>query len=116
MHVNPACMDAADQVWNRAAQGGGDNPREGDAALSAALAFHGLAMNGGVLHTYEVLGSEELGRARDGFLWLALPDVAQFIEVTAQSIAATNWDDEDAVDALEASADEQYDSLLPSDQ
>ena len=73
-------------------------------------------MNGGVLHTYEVLGSEELGRARDGFLWLALPDVAQFIEVTAQSIAATNWDDEDAVDALEASADEQYDSLLPSDQ
>ena len=45
-----------------------------------------------------------------------LADVAQFVEDTAQSIAATNWDDEDAVDALEASADDRYELVLPNDQ
>jgi len=109
-------MDDEDRIWNRATQGGGDQPRAGDAALSAALAFHGLAMNGGVLHAYEVLSAEELGRAREGFAWLELSDVAQFLEDTAQSIAATNWDDEDAVDALEASADDRYELVLPNDQ
>ena len=109
-------MDDADQIWNRATQGGGDQPRKGGAALSAALAFHGLAMNGGVLHAYEVLGPEELGRARDGFAWLELSDVAQFLEDTAESIAATHWDDEDAVDALEASVDDRYELVLPSGQ
>ena len=73
-------MDDADRIWNRATQGGGDEPREGDAALSAALAFHGLAMNGGVLHAFDVLSPEELGRARDGFAWLELSEVAQFLE------------------------------------
>ena len=109
-------MDDADQIWNRATQGGGDQPREGDAALSAALVFHGLAMNGGVLHAYDVLSPEELGRARDGFAWLELSEVAQFLEDTAQSIAATNWDDEDAVVTLEASADDRYGLILPNDQ
>jgi hypothetical protein len=109
-------MDDADQIWNRATQGGGDQPRAGDAALSAALAFHGLAMNGGVLHAYEVLSPEELGRARDGFAWLELSDVARFLEDTAQSIAETNWDDEDAVDALETNADDRYEMVVPHDQ
>jgi hypothetical protein len=109
-------MDDADRIWNRATHGGGDRPREGDAALSAALAFHGLAMNGGVLHAFEVLGPEELGRARDGFAWLELSDVAQFLEETAQLIAATNWDDEEAIDALEAGADDRYEVVLPNDQ
>lgn len=109
-------MDDADDIWNRATQGGGDRPGKGDAALSAVLAFHGLAMNGGVLHAYEVLSPEELDRARDGFAWLQLSDAAQFLEDTAQSIAATNWDDEDAVDALEARADDSYEVALPDDQ
>lgn len=40
----------------------------------------------------------------------------QFLDVTAQSIAAANWDDEDVVDAVEASADERYEWVSPSDQ
>ena len=109
-------MDDADQIWNRATTGGGPDPREGDAALSASLSFHGLAMNGGVLHAYEVLGPDELHRARDGFAWLALTDVPQFVEATAETISATDWDDEDAVDALERSADDGYEAVLPDDQ
>lgn len=109
-------MDNPDDIWNRATRGGGSNPGPGDAALSAALAFHGLAMNGGVLHAFEVLDADELGRARDGFTWLALTEVAQFLEATAQSIANTDWDDEEAVDALEASSDDAYEAVFPNDQ
>ena len=83
-NVESPRMDQADEIWNRATVGGGDTPREGDVALAASLAFHGLAMNGGVLHAFEVLSAEELGRARDGFTWLAMPEVAQFIEDTAR--------------------------------
>jgi hypothetical protein len=109
-------MDRADEIWNRATTGGGESPREGDIALAASLAFHGLVMNGGVLHAFEVLSAEELGRARDGFTWLGMPEVAHFLEDTARSIAETDWDDNDAGDALEASTDESYDRVLPSDQ
>lgn len=114
-HLDPALVDDAEEVWNRATTGGGTSPGEGDAALSAALAFHSLAMNGGVLHAYEVLTAEELGRARDGFAWLALTDVAAYLEATAQQIETTNWDDEAAVDTLEASAGDGYQALLPDD-
>ncbi len=109
-------MDDADQIWNRATSGGGPDPREGDAALAASLSFHSLAMNGGILHAYEVLSPEELQQARDGFAWLALTDVAQFVEATAETISATNWDDEEAVDALEASADDGYEEVLPDEE
>ncbi|WP_406830504.1 hypothetical protein ABEG17_00290 [Pedococcus sp. KACC 23699] len=109
-------MDDADEIWNRATRGGGNAPREGDIALAASLAFHGLAMNGGVLHAFEVLSEEELSRARNGFVWLALPEVARFMEDTAQQIGDTDMEDEDAADALEESADDSYEHALPSDQ
>ena len=73
-------------------------------------------MNGGLLHAYEVLTAEELGRARDGFAWLELTDVAAHLEATAQKIETTNWDDEDAVDALEAGSGDGYQALLPDDR
>lgn len=109
-------MDEADEIWNRATVGGGDAQREGDVALTACLAFHGPAMNGGVLHAFEVLSAEELGRARDGFTWLAMPEVAQFMEDTARLIADTDWEDDDAGDALEASTDDSYERVLPGDE
>ena len=38
-------MDAANQVWNRAAMAnGGPAPREGDAALASVLGVHSMAM------------------------------------------------------------------------
>src|SRR5690349_3763802 len=85
-------------------------------ALAASLAFHGLAMNGGVLRAFEVLTEDEPSRAREGFRWLALPDVAQFIEDTARQIADTDMEDEDAADALEESVDDSYEQALPTDQ
>lgn len=109
-------MDRADDIWNRATTGGGPTAREGDLALSAALLFHGAVMGGGVLHAYETLTADELQRARDGFVWLALSDVARFVEETAQSIAGTDWDDHEAAGALEASTDEAYDALVPDDE
>ena len=109
-------MDSADQIWNRATQGGSFNPRRGDAALSAALSFHSLVMNGGVLHAFEVLSVEELDRARDGFAWLTLTDVANFLDVTGHTIAGTDEADDDALDALEVTTDDDYQILLPDDQ
>lgn len=109
-------MGDADEVWNRATTDGGTSLGEGDAALSAALAFHSLAMNGGVLNAFEVLTAEGLGRARDGFAWLSLTEVAMFLAATAQEIETTNWDDEDAVDALEAISGDGYQALLPDDR
>ena len=108
-------MDRADDIWNRATRGAGRGSREGDVALAGALLFHGMAMNGGVLHAYETLGATELQRARDGFAWLALPDVAAFIEETAQAIAGLDWDDDEAGDAFEASTEQAYATLIPDD-
>lgn len=108
-------MDDADAIWNRATEGGGRRPRDGDTALAAALAFHGLAMNGGVLHAFEVLSAQELGGAHDGYAWLGLGEVAAFLQRTAAAIEATDWDDESAVEALEAESDAEYERLLPGD-
>lgn len=109
-------MDKAEKIWKRATRGGGKGPGEGDVALAAALAFHALARDGGVLHAFEGLSAKKLQRARDGFAFLQLPAVTGFIEDTAQSIADTSWDDEAAVEALETSTDEAYAALLPDDQ
>jgi hypothetical protein len=50
----PAPADPADVIWNRAAlDAGGPCPRHGDAALSAVLGLHGLAMSGGLLDAVE---------------------------------------------------------------
>ena len=108
-------MDAADDVWNRATHGGGDDPGEGDAALAAALAFHGLVMNGGALHAFEVLSAQEVAAAGDGFAWLGLADVAAFVQRTADTLGATDEGDDEALDALEAATDEEYERLLPDD-
>lgn len=45
-----ARLSMRDLVWNRACLGSEDSLKVGDVALAALLAFHGLAMNGGVLH------------------------------------------------------------------
>ena len=51
-------MELSDQsrVWNRAAlDAGGEAPLQGDAALAALLALHGMIMNGGIDHALEAL-------------------------------------------------------------
>ena len=109
-------MDKAEKIWKRASRGGGRELGEGDTALAAALAFHVLVREGGVLHAFEGLSSRKLQRARDGFAFLQLPRVARFVEDTAQSIADTAWDDEGAVEVLESATSAAYAALLPDDQ
>lgn len=49
-------LSDSDRIWNRAAlENGGREPRAGDRSLAALLAFHGLAMNGGVSHATHVV-------------------------------------------------------------
>ena len=59
-------------IWNRAVlDDGGASPGAGDTALAAALAFHGLAMSGGVLDAFErTPGGATLAEALSGgFDW-----------------------------------------------
>ena len=68
------------KVWNRAAlHRGGDSPRPGDSALAALLLAHGYAMNGGVAHAAECLGSDELRAACEGYAFFGLDDIARLL-------------------------------------
>lgn len=74
-------------VWNRACFGEQGELRAGDRALAALLRFHNIAMNGGVFHAVECLGSDAgtLPAACDGFRFFRLADVAALIE-SAQAV------------------------------
>lgn len=75
-------LSVEDLIWNRAAlESGGPAPRAGDAALAAALAVHGLVMNGGVHHAIQVLAGSELQGAIKAFRFLSLGTVASLFEV-----------------------------------
>lgn len=74
-------LSKADQVWNRAAmESGGDDPLEGDRALSDLLLFHGMVMNGGLGHAFDVLSDREVSAAIDGFKFFGFFEIAQFLE------------------------------------
>jgi hypothetical protein len=86
-----------DMIWNRAAlESGGRSPKEGDAALAAALAAHGLVMNGGVHHAIDVLSPAELHAAVEGFRFFSLSNVAELLELAEglDEVAANGryWD------------------------
>jgi hypothetical protein len=91
-------------VWNRAclAQGGAQR-REGDAALSAMLLFHGLAMNGGVTHAVECLTPEELDASTRGYLFYGLGAISQLV-----AAAKATPSDDDEADELERRLDAEY--------
>jgi hypothetical protein len=75
-------LTVEDMIWNRAAlESGGPSPREGDIALAAVLAAHGLVMNGGVHHAVEVLSRTELTAALKGFRFLSLSGAADLLEI-----------------------------------
>ncbi len=71
----------ATAVWNRAGESLALDPRPGDLALEEMLLFHGLAMNGGVLHACESLGAEGvLDGAQAGYRYFGLGAVADLID------------------------------------
>jgi hypothetical protein len=94
------------RIWNRAVlNGGGPAPRPGDVALAALMRFHGLAVNGGVEHAFEVLSTAELDAAIAGFKHFHLAEVASVLTALRASL-------EDAeLDTLQ----ERYGTMVPND-
>lgn len=100
----------ADEIWNRACEGGGDSPRAGDRALAALLLFHGPAMNGGVLHAVECLSPDQLTAALAGYRYFGFESVAALIGEDEKAIQL-----EQDLDTLEAVFDKQYWAQIPDD-
>jgi hypothetical protein len=70
----------ADLVWNRACfEKLDDCAHRGDRALTALLLFHGLAMNGGLVHPFDCLQPGELAAAKSGYRFFGFHDVAELI-------------------------------------
>lgn len=110
-------MDAADEVWNRAAMaGGGSEPHQGDIALASVLGLHSLAMSSGFLDAVERSTPADLEAAEAGFLWLGLKAARDVVAIVRREIEAGVLDDDDRAEALEARADDEYGLVVPNDQ
>lgn len=103
-------MTPADLIWNRACEGGGPNPCNGDRALCALLKAHGLAVNGGVLHAVECLSASELSDAQAGYRVYGL-DAAASLLVRAKAV----FDADDDLEFHEAKLDRDYAEVIPDD-
>lgn len=110
-------VDAADLIWNRAAlEKGGTSPGVGDHALADLLAFHGLAMNGGVLDAIERTSPEGQARIGVAFRWFGLESVDHLLASVRRDIEAVALDELDRAEALELAADRDYQAIVPSDE
>ena len=109
-------MDAADLIWNRAAlENGGMYPNAGDRALADVLAFHGLAMSGGVLDAVERTPAADQGRIGAAFRWFGLESVDRLVASVRRDIEASALDDTNQAETLEQAADRDYHAIVPSD-
>jgi hypothetical protein len=110
-------MDAADEIWNRAAlNSGGPDPSRGDLALSSVLRLHSLAMSGGLLDAVERMTPEQLEAAQAGYHWLGLDPAADVVAMVQQEVNAGALDDDDRAEDLEVRADDEYGRAVSSDQ
>lgn len=110
-------MDAADEIWNRAAMDdGGAEPRQGDSSLSSVLAVHNLAMSGGLLDAVERLSPQRLEAAQAGYRWLRLDPAAEVVETVRREVDAGALEDDDRAEALELRADDEYGRAIPTDE
>ena len=103
-------MLPADLIWNRACEGGGPNPCNGDRALAAILKAHGLAMNGGVLHAVQCLSASELAEAESGYCFFGFSAVADLL-----SRARKIWEADRDLESYEVQLDHDYAALIPAD-
>jgi hypothetical protein len=81
-------LSVPDIVWNRACDGGGDDPRRGDKLLAAVLKFDGAALNSGVLHATEFLSDQERQVAKQGYRYFGLAAVEALIRVAEDLISS----------------------------
>lgn len=113
---NDRFVDAADEVWNRAAMAtGGPRPRKGDAALASVLGVHSKAMSGGLVNAVEQSVPDHLDAAEAGFRWLRLETAADVVAMVRREIEAGALDDNDRAEALELRADDEYGQGIPTD-
>ncbi|MCR4318555.1 MAG: hypothetical protein NUW37_19605 [Planctomycetes bacterium] len=103
-------MRTEDIIWNRACEGGGANPHNGDKALAALLVAHGLTMNGGVLHAVECLDADELADAKFGYCYFGYDSVAELITRARQL-----YEEDEYLESHELEFDDEYATLIPSD-
>jgi hypothetical protein len=110
-------MEAADLIWNRAVlERGGASPGVGDHALADVLAFHGLAMSGGVLDAVEWTSAADLARTGAAFRWFGLEAIDNLLPSVRREIEAGVLKELDRAEALELGADRDYQAILPSDE
>jgi hypothetical protein len=105
-----ALLSARDLVWNRACLGEGDSARPGDQALAALLAFHGPAMNGGVLHAAECLTEGQVIAAAEGYRYFGFAPVAALVRKAKLVVV-----NQQALSGHEQEFDEQYWQQIPDD-
>lgn len=104
-----AKLTTADLIWNRACQPEAAGLLAGDRALQAMLMFHGLTMNGGVLHAVECLRSDELAAAEAGYRYFGLDNFGVLLKDTKAAAASRN-------DPLrERALEKSYKLMVPDD-
>ncbi len=107
-------MEAADEIWNRAAMSSG-GARQGDASLASVLGVHSKAMSGGLLKAVEQAAPDQLDAAEAGYRWLQLDAAADVVAMVRREIETGALDD-DRADTLAGHADDEYGQVVPTDQ
>ena len=72
-------LSRADLIWNRAFEGGGDNPRSGDEKLAALLLFHTATYQYGVPYAIGYLDKIDIFNAKVGYRYFKLKSAAKLI-------------------------------------
>ncbi|MES2325103.1 MAG: hypothetical protein V4633_22845 [Pseudomonadota bacterium] len=98
------------KIWNRACMGENPGSAPGDSALEAMISFHGVAMNGGVLHATECFTSEELEKAKASYQYFDIVRIPELI-CAAQALLQGGED----LDAHEEAFDQKYSEEIPDD-
>ncbi len=106
----------AQLIWNRACDWGAGPLAvpPGDQALENMLLFHGVAMNGGLLHAIDHFGSEELDGMLDpiksGYRYFGLGAVADLLD----DVAAQGHSRDDR-QAWDYDLNRRYAGIIPDD-
>lgn len=98
-------------VWNRALRDQTVFLRSGDRALEAMVGFHSVAMNGGVLHSIEHFGVEELPDIAAAYCLFGLDKVADLL-IEAEQFSKTGED----IGSLEVELDKRYGKAVYNDE
>jgi hypothetical protein len=107
-------LSFADKIWNRAC-GYYPSPvtdlHEGDLALRALLSLHGLTINGGVFHPFDVLSQDEIAEAVRAYRYYGLDPVAD-VFIRAGSLIETRLE----LGSFERVMGEEYSVHIPNDR